>query len=423
MNKDVVLELIRMAPEGVSRAAIAQLLGVSRSSISVIVDDLIQAGLVLEHGVGASRGGRRPIVLQINPDAGRVLGIAIGATHALVILSDLRGGILAEASAALDIAQPPQTYLDRVYALADHCLARTESTPSCLSAIGVGVPGPVILDRGHVAAPPIMPGWDSFAISQALKARWNTEIVLDNDANLGALGEYTYGGGRGERNLVYVKIGTGIGCGILLDGMIYHGVLGTAGEIGHVTINEDGPPCSCGNYGCLEAMAGGCAIAQRAEMAIRAGQQTSLTALCHERALSVHDVVEAAHAGDHLCQQLLSDAGRHVGSALASLINLLNPGAILMGGGVTLAGELFLGAVHQSVQERTMRPALRAVRLAPAALGSRASAMGAVALAITQTLQTSTYLCQRRGVRRPALPTDAYRSSDLHPDVVVTVKG
>lgn len=423
MNKDVVLELIRMAPEGVSRAAIAQLLSMSRSSISVIVDDLIQAGLVLEHGVGASRGGRRPIVLQINPDAGRVLGIAIGATHALVILSDLRGRILAEASAVLDIAQPPQTYLDQVYALADHCLAQTGSMPGCLNAIGVGVPGPVIRDRGHVAAPPIMPGWDSFAISQALKARWNTEIVLDNDANLGALGEYTYGGGRGERNLVYVKIGTGIGCGILLDGMIYHGVLGTAGEIGHVTINEDGPPCSCGNYGCLEAMAGGRAIAQRAEMAIRAGQQTSLSVLCHERVITVRDVAEAAQAGDHVCQQLLSDAGRHVGSALASLINLLNPGVILIGGGVTYTGDLFLRAINQAVQDRTMRPALRAVRLAPAALGPRASAMGAVALAITQTLQTSTYLYQRRGTRKPLLPTDAYRSSDLHADAVVTVDG
>lgn len=423
MNKDVVLERIRMAPEGVSRAAIAQLLSMSRSSISAIVDDLIQAGLVLEHGVGASRGGRRPIVLQINPDAGRVLGIAIGATHALVILSDLRGGILAEASAVLDIAQPPQTYLDQVYALADRCLAQTGSRPGCLRAIGVGVPGPVIRDRGHVAAPPIMPGWDSFAISQALKARWSTEIVLDNDANLGALGEYTYGGGRGERNLVYVKIGTGIGCGILLDGTIYRGVLGTAGEIGHVTINEDGPPCSCGNYGCLEAMAGGRAIAQRAEMAIRAGQQTSLAALCHERAITVRDVAEAAQAGDQVCQQLLSDAGRHVGSALASLVNLLNPGVILIGGGVTYAGDRFLSAIDQAVQERTMRPALRAVRLAPAALGPRASAMGAVALAITQTLQTSTNLYQRRGVRKSTLPTDTYRSSYLHADAVVTVEG
>ena len=423
MNKDVVLELIRMAPEGVSRAAIAQLLSMSRSSISVIVDDLIQAGLVLEHGVGASRGGRRPIVLQINPDAGRVLGIAIGATHALVILSDLRGGILAEASAPLDIAQPPQAYLDQVYALADRCLSQTGSMPGCLSAIGVGVPGPVIRDRGHVAAPPIMPGWDSFAISQALKAHWSTEIVLDNDANLGALGEYTYGGGRGERNLVYVKIGTGIGCGILLDGTIYHGVLGTAGEIGHVTIHEDGPPCSCGNYGCLEAMAGGRAIAQRAEMAIRAGQQTSLAALCYERTITVRDVAEAAQAGDHVCQQLLSDAGRHVGSALASLINLLNPGVILIGGGVTYAGDLFLRAINQAVQDRTMRPALQAVRLAPAALGPRASAMGAVALAITQTLQTSTYLCQRRGARKSALPTDTYRSLELHADTTVTVEG
>lgn len=387
MNKDVVLEFIRRTPGGISRAAIAQAMDVSRSTISAIVDELIANGLVLERGAGASRGGRRPIVLQINSEAGRALGIDIGATHALVTLADAQGHILAEAEAALDIAQSPETYLHHVYGLVETCLQHAHCALDDVKTIGVGVPGPVILDKGIVSAPPIMPGWDGFAIRERLQEKWTKPILLDNDADFGALGEWAYGAGQGESNLVYIKIGTGIGCGILLNGQIYHGVLGTAGEIGHVTITEDGPPCTCGNYGCLEAMAGGRAIAQRAELAVKAGQRTMLANVNHGRAITARDVAEAAQAGDVVSQQLLGDAGRHVGSAVASLINLLNPGTVLIGGGVMGAGEVFMNAVRQAVNERTLRSSLRAVRLEPAGLGRRSTVLGAVALAVTHTLR------------------------------------
>jgi predicted NBD/HSP70 family sugar kinase len=174
---------------------------------------------------------------------------------------------------------------------------------------------------------------------------------------------------------------------LLLAGQIYRGVLGTAGEIGHVTISESGPPCTCGNYGCLEAMAGGRAIAQRAQLAVKAGQRTALAHLNGHRELTARDVAVAAANDDPVSQQLLADAGRHIGSAVASLINLLNPGLVVLGGGVAGAGQFLMEPLQQAVAERTMRPSRQATRVVPAKLGRRSVAQGAVALALTRAFQ------------------------------------
>ena len=403
LNKGVILDLIRQAPDGISRAEIAQALGVSRSTVSAIVDGLILHQLVVERGAGVSRGGRRPIVLQTNPDAGRVLGVDIGASHLTVIAADLRGQVLSEITAPLDIARGPEECLQAIALTVEHILRESRSQLDEVRAIGVGVPGPVIQQQGIVSAPPIMPGWDGFPIRQRLSDAWHKPVSLDNDADLGALGEWSFGAGRAESNLVYIKIGTGIGCGILLDGQIYHGVLGTAGEIGHLTVSEDGPPCTCGNYGCLEAMAGGRAIAQRAQLAVKAGQRTSLASVDHGREITARDVGLAAQSGDGVSQQLLGDAGRHIGSALASLVNLLNPSLVLLGGGVVAAGAYLLDPIRQAVRERTLRAAGRATRIAVATLGDRSTALGAVALALNRTFESYVDLDGRHAAQATAL--------------------
>jgi predicted NBD/HSP70 family sugar kinase len=363
---------------------LAERLAVSRSTISVIVHDLLGRGLVLEQGEGTSRGGRRPIVLQINPDAGRVVGIDIGANHLSALVADLHGVVLGEMHETLLIESGPEECLRRVFLLVEAALAAAGSRLEQVLAISVAVPGPVVAKLGIVSAPPIMPGWDAFPIRQRIEAHWHKPTALDNDADLGALGEWTFGVGRGETNLAYIKVGTGIGCGLLLDGHIYRGVLGTAGEIGHVTIAESGPPCTCGNYGCLEAMAGGRAIAQRALLAVRAGQRTQLARLAHPGEPTARDVAQAAQNGDTVCQQLLADAGRHIGSALAGLINLLNPGMVIVGGGVVGAGPYLMDTLRQAVAEHTMRSSREAARIVVSSLGPRAVSMGAIALALTQ---------------------------------------
>lgn len=384
-NKAIIIDLLQQAPVGISRAELAERLDLSRSTVSNIVNPLLTSGLVVEQGVGVSRGGRRPIVLQINRDAGRVVGIDIGASHLAVIVTDLHGTILAEAGEPLQIDIGPERCLSRVFVLVDGILAQAGGTLEQVRAIGVGVPGPVVAQEGIVSAPPIMPGWDAFPIRERVEARWHKPTTLDNDADLGALGEWKFGIGQGETNLAYIKIGTGIGCGLLLDGHLYRGVLGTAGEIGHVTVSDSGPPCTCGNYGCLEAMAGGRAIAQRAQLAVKAGQRTQLSIFDHGSELSARDVALAAQQGDQVSQQLLADAGRHIGSAVASLINLLNPGLVIIGGGVSGAGPCLLDPLRQAVAEHTMRPSREAVRVVVSELGWRAVGLGAVVLALSQT--------------------------------------
>jgi glucokinase-like ROK family protein len=378
--------MIRAAPAGISRAQLAEALALSRSTVSAIVSDLMAQGVVVERGTGVSRGGRRPIVLEIAPDAGRVVGVDLGASHLTVLVADMNGNILAEAERPLRIETGPERCLQQVYAAVEATLAQAGGHLEQVRAVGVGVPGPVIANEGIVSAPPIMPGWDAFPIRAAVERQWRKPTTLDNDADLGALGEWTFGAGQGATHLAYIKIGTGIGCGLLLDGHIYRGVLGTAGEIGHVTISESGPPCTCGNYGCLEAMAGGRAIAQRAQLALKAGQRTEL-AQCGDGEVTARDVAEAAARGDPVSQQLLADAGRHIGSAVASLVNLLNPGLVVLGGGVTGAGAYLLDPLHQAVAERTMRPARQATRMVLAQGGRRSVALGAAAMALQCTFR------------------------------------
>lgn len=387
LNKAAIFDAVRVNQDGISRADVARITDLSRATVSAIVDDLLQAGLVREARIGASRGGRRPTILELNPDAGRVVGIDIGATHLNVAVADLRGTVLAVSESDFDIAAGPAKGLEQVKEVVEEMLTSAECSWRSVKAVTVGVPGPVVEKLGAVAAPPIMPGWDGFPIQKQLKDLWGRPVFVVNDSDLGALGEWRFGAGKGESILAFIKIGTGIGCGILLDGQIYRGVIGTAGEIGHVTISEDGPPCTCGNYGCLEAMAGGRAIAQRAQLAIKAGQRTSLTSIYATRELNARDVAEAARNGDTVSQQLLGDAGRHIGSALASLINLLNPGLVIIGGKVGQSGDVILNPIRSAVRDHTMKPAFQAARIEVAALKSRSTVMGAIAFALSQTFR------------------------------------
>ena len=220
--------------------------------------------------------------------------------------------------------------------------------------------------------------------------RWGCPVSLNNDAELGALGEWAAGAGRGEGNLAYIKVGTGIGAGLLLDGQIYRGVTGSAGEIGHLTMEENGPVCTCGNHGCLEAIAGGRAIALQAQEAVRKGKRTQMAAIQPVESISVREVAAAARLGDLLAQQILAKAGTHIGIAIAGLVNLFNPGMIVIGGGVARTGDLLLEPMRQAVQRRSLAASTRVVRITTAMLGRRSSGMGAVIQALTIALHQVT---------------------------------
>lgn len=386
INKHAALDLIRFTPGGISRVALAQRLALTRAAVTSIVNDLITAGLVHERKTRAASNGRPPIILEINEEGGYVAGVDMGASHLTVIIANFGARALAEKEQPFRISDGPADCIRQ----ADEALRALLSTLglglSDLSAIGVGVPGPTIANAGMVLAPPIMPGWDRFPIRDTLEKLWGCPVSLNNDAELGVLGEWAYGAGRGEQNLAYIKVGTGIGAGLLINGQIYRGATGAAGEIGHMTIDENGPPCTCGNRGCLEALAGGRAIVGMAQAAIQSGRRTELAEHPRSEPLSALEISNAAARGDLVAQEILAEAGNQLGIALTSLVNLFNPNIVVVGGGVAQTGDLFLEPIRKAVLKRSLPAAAHVVRITASLLGKRSTGMGAVVQALSTAL-------------------------------------
>lgn len=374
-NERLVLNLIRRAGR-LSRADIAKRTHLSRSTVSSIIVDLIQANLVREVGAGHSHGGRRPILLEFNGQAGYVVGVDLGATHILVLVTDLEAHTVVRLEEPFAIEEGPEAGLDRVIRLIGQALEQAGLQMEQVFGVGIGIPGPLDFATGKPIFPPIMPGWHDTPIRERLRERLGKPIHLDNDANLGAIGEYWWGAGRGARNVAFIKVGTGIGCGLILEGKIYRGEIGSAGEIGHTVIDEDGPPCRCGSAGCLEALAARPAILQ-------AARQAGLK-LARQDSLSILDLIEAARKGDPTASALFAQAGRRIGTALIGLVNLLNPGVIIIGGGVARAGPLLLEPLRETVRQRALGVAAPHTRIVESQLGAEAIAIGAVTVVLQE---------------------------------------
>ena len=378
----MILNSIQFTPGGISRAGLARQLGLTRSAITTIVSDLMETGAIQESAKKTGTSGRPRTLLEITPEAGYVAGIDMGATHLRVVVSNFGAQVIREKEIAFDIAQDPEICLEKTDRLLQELLEEANLTLPQLSSIGVGVPGPVSADAGMVIAPPIMPGWDRFPIRKTLEKLWGLPISVNNDAELGALGEWAYGAGRNAKDLAYIKVGHGIGAGLLINGQIYRGSTGSAGEIGHLTIDEKGPICTCGNRGCLEALSGGGAIALQAKNAVKEKKNTQLREISTKN-ISAKDVAFAAQRGDFLAQQIMEEAGEHLGVALAGLINIFNPDMIIVGGGVAQMGDILLEPIRKTVKERSLLSATTNVRITTALLGRRSSSMGAVAQALS----------------------------------------
>lgn len=377
LNRHAILDLIRFTPGGIARVDLARQLGLTRAAVTEIVNDLMKARVVREMN-NQKAGGRIPVELEVNPEFGKVVGVDMGATHVTLILADSSAHVIKELEFDLDINLGPEKCLKQVDENYCELLSNSGLAKSDIKAVGFGVPGPVVSDIGIVDAPPIMPGWSRFPIRDYLQKNWGVQVSLNNDAELGALGEWAYGAGRGEHNLCYLKVGTGVGAGILLEGQIYRGTTGTAGEIGHMTIDENGPKCSCGNRGCLEAFTGGRAIAQKAMDVVRSGERTDLANIKPVENITLKDVVAAARRGDLISQKLFKESGAHLGTAIAGMVNLFNPSMVVIGGGVSQIGDLLLEPIRHTVQQRSLLVASQAVRITSALLGRRSSGIGAV---------------------------------------------
>lgn len=366
-----LLNLIRTG-RARTRGELGEVTGLARSTVAQRIDTLIDAGLVVEVGGAPSTGGRPPSLLGFNADAGLILAADLGATHSRIAVCNLLAESLAETTAEIDINSGPDAVLGWVEETFDGLLAAIRRSPSEVRGIGIGVPGPVDYAHGVAVNPPIMAGWHMHPIKEGFSGRYGAPVLVDNDVNIMALGEYWVMEPKVD-DFVFVKVGTGIGSGLILGGVLHRGANGAAGDIGHVRATPDDVVCRCGNNGCLEASAGGAALAARL-------RDSGLDAT------GGRDVVRLVEKGNEEATRAVRQAGRLIGQALASMVNLLNPSLIMIGGDLARAEQQLLAGIREVVYQRSTTLSTTDLSITVSSLGDRAGIIGAAAMAIDHIL-------------------------------------
>jgi glucokinase-like ROK family protein len=360
-----------------SQAELGDLTGIARAKLAAELTHLKQIGLVQEGGKAASRGGRRSTMVELSPFL-HSAGVDLGATSIDVAVFNAQLKTQAHVAEPADIRHGPEPILRRVTELLEK-LARELGVQ--LAGIGVGVPGPVRVHDGVPISPPIMPGWDQYPVRDMLGRHFGCPVLVDNDVNIMALGEHWGGVAKSVDNYLFVKIGTGIGCGILVRGEIYRGIDGCAGDIGHINVDLAGPLCACGNSGCLEATFGGAALARDGLAAARSGLSEALAErLAREGAITPEAVGQSAAEGDAAAVGLIRDGGRRVGLVLAGLVSFANPSMIVIGGGLAGLGHMLLAEIRGVVYRRSLPLASRNLPIVLSELGPRAGVTGAAVM-------------------------------------------
>ena len=369
-NRRQLLDLLR-ENGALSQAEIARKTGLSRTTVSTLVAELRGLGLLVEAESGrpevGAQGGRPPVMLALDDSAGTAVGVDVGHGHVRVAVANLARTVLAERMRELEVDQDAARTLDTAAELVAEALAEAGVDTARVIGVGLGLPGPIDRARGTVASASILPGWRGVRAADELGSRLGLPVGLDNDANLAALAETLWGGGQGCTHVVYVKVSTRIGCGLIVDGWLLRGARGVAGEIGHTVVNEAGPVCYCGSRGCLETVASASAISE-------------MLRLRHREQLTMAQVVALAIEGDPGCQRALTDVSAEIGIAVGNVCNLLNPERVVIGGTLSQAGELVLQPIRQAVHRATRQFTTEMAAVVPAQLGERAEVLGALAL-------------------------------------------
>ncbi len=356
-----------------SRADVSRMTGISRSTVSSLVEELVRSGAVLEDRTQSrtSGSGRPPVLLRLAARRGAVVGVDMGHRHIRLAVAEHGADVLTERAVAFDVDRAPDQALDTAAGLVHELLAEAGIGLSDVAGIGVGVPGPVDWRTGMTSSA-VLPGWRGLAPAAEFERRVGRAVQVDNDAILGALGELRYGAARGFDDVVYIKVADGLGAGLVVGGRLHRGATGIAGEIGHVQVREDGPVCRCGSRGCLESQ-------------VSVPKIIELLQPAHRETLDVDTVLALGDDGDAGVNRVLSDAGRTIGRVLADLCNTLNPSAVVVGGIMGRSPALVDG-VRQVVNRYAQPDIAAAMRVAPSALGERAELHGAIALGTSEAM-------------------------------------
>ncbi|QDQ94597.1 ROK family transcriptional regulator [Rhodococcus sp. WB9] len=369
-NQHRVVRALQTSGE-LTQAEIARRTGLAPATVSNMVKELTAAGMVAVPG--GDHPGQRGRAVKLTRKMGLAVGIDFGHRHLTVAVADMAHEVLAEERVELGAGHRAADGVVQAGALLDAALDRLGCDRTSVLAVGMGLPAPLETDTGEVGGPSILPGWVGVDAAAIASEYLGTAVQVDNDANLGVLAEHMWGAGRGTTDLAYIKLSDGVGAGLVLDGRLYRGRGGTAGEIGHLTLDEFGQVCRCGNRGCLETLVASHVV-------------TGLLAPSRGPDLTIADIVAMAEGGDAACIRVLADTGRHVGVAVASLCNLVNPERLVIGGELALAGELLLGPMREVVGRYAVPSAVRSLDIRVAELGPRAQVLGAVALGLRSAL-------------------------------------
>ena len=367
----------------ISRAEIVRATGLSATTVSLLVNVLLESGFVHESGLGESSGGRPPILVEFNYSFRYLLGIDMGATHLTLVLTNLAGEVAARRYQRYDVAHKPAGAVDAMLTLVEETMAEAGHDLATVLGMGIAVPAPLEGEQLDRPSGAILPAWEEFDLTGALQQALPLPIYVENDANAGAIAEKWWGKCTEHENMAYIKLGTGVGGGLITNGAIYRGDGGTAGEIGHIPIDLNGPRCRCGRRGCLESFVGVPALIARVAQLRREATSGEKPAELE----TIQAIIEAAHAGDVQCRDVLEQAGHYLGIGISNLLNLLNPGLIVLGGELAEAGDFFLDAVRSSVRERAMLKAAQEAKITFSDLGSDAVAVGAATVVLEHAFE------------------------------------
>ena len=367
----------------ISRPELHKATGLSRTLISKYSDRAISLNVLHQGALGVSTGGRTPRILQFNPKAGAILVAELGVSGMSLAISDLGGELTEIIELEGDISLGPESVLLNVEKTFDRIIAKTKVD---IWGIGIGLPGPVEFASGIAISPPIMPGWDRYPVRDRLSKIYNVPVWVDNDVNLMALGTKVKNRHEKYHEFIYIKIGSGIGAGIFTNGLLHRGAQGCAGDIGHIRVEEASQIiCRCGNLGCLEAIAGGFALGREANDAVTKNESKFLSnQLMINRVLDARDVIEGAKSGDKWCVDAITRAGHQVGKSLATLVNFHNPSVIVIGGGISAAGDQLLASIRETVFQRSLPLATRDLEIRLGEAADRMGLIGATEMVISE---------------------------------------
>jgi predicted NBD/HSP70 family sugar kinase len=373
-NRLRVIEALYRRPA--SRTDLARRTGLSRPTVSSLVEELTQMEIVQEHAAPDSpqqrSAGRPPQLLSLVRDAAFAIGLDFGHDHVRIAVCDLSGEIVIDDCSVAAVDHAPTPSFDLAQELVRDALTTAGIDEDRILGIGMGLAAPVNRSTGSIESEGFLPGWHGLRPAEEMEARLGFPVELENDANLGALGEREFGCGRDAQNMIYIRLSTGIGAGLIIDGRPFRGTNGIAGEIGHFADATDGLICRCGNRGCLETTAGPVALASLLEKSLNVP-------------VSIQDLLDFVTAGDRGARRLVTDAGVAVGRALAAAINLINPELVVVGGHLAGAGDVLLDAIRSAIAQHAIQPAADALRVIRGDLGDRAEVLGGAALILTQS--------------------------------------